>query len=210
MIVVEKLQKDIEKKEGTIHHVKKLLENLGNPSDYEFTGQVFDAGNSGAQCACTHDIRYCFIIRHKDNRKEAQVGSTCINHIASVSPELGQILLNAKDKLESELADAIKKAKRAKADAENQLLWEEYCILRDRAKAIHKANRDNYRKSHYQLWYFCESWDEKYSVKKIPDYTRAGDLKKWLIKAIERVNFVLHEGNAFNVKGLISRNGTSY
>lgn len=186
--VIGRLQNEIGEKEGRLHHVQKLLENLGNPSEYEYTGQVIDAGSSNAQCACTHPIRFCFIIKHQKSGRQAQVGSTCINHIASISPELGIVLTEAKDKLERELAEAIKKSKRAKADEENVKLWEEYCVLRDRAKAMHKTNRENYRKSPYPLWWFCESHDEKYRKSAMPEYTRAADLKRWLTTAIMRVN----------------------
>lgn len=190
-MLIEKLQGDIAKKEGNLHHVQRLLSALGNPSEWSYTGRVIDAGPDGSECACTHPIRWCFIIKRNGNT--AQVGSTCINHIASISPELGQVLIAAKEKLEAELAETVKKIKRARADEENQKLWEEYCLLRDRAKAIHRANRADYRKSPYQLWWFCEHHDEKYRKHTIPEYTREADLKRWLKKAIESVTNILKD-----------------
>lgn len=89
------------------------------------------------------------------------------------------------------MKEARAQARKAAADAENQKLWLEYCRKRDEAKARHESNRRAGRMSPRDLWYFVEGWREKFRAFKCPEYQRAGDLRKWLTRAIDRVNGVL-------------------
>lgn len=172
-------------------HVQSLLRALGNPSEWTFNGAVTDTGREdGGRCACGHPIRYLFHIEHT-TRGAACVGSTCINHIAEISPELGAALGAARERLESSLAEAKAKAKRAIADAENVRLWNEYQIEREKAIARHRANRAAGIRSPYSLWQFCDGWREKYNRQSPPEYTRACDLKKWITRALVRVHGAL-------------------
>lgn len=175
-------------------HVGALLDALGNPSEWSYTGTVIDTGaNSQAKCACGHEIRYAFIIAHPC-KGQSQVGSACIDHIALITPGLGDQLVAARQALEADIAAAKKAAAKAQADAVNQALWADYCAKRDSIRAMHKANRDNRVRSPREAWYFCEGWHEKFNRTNQPEYSRAADLRKWLEKAITRVESVLKGG----------------
>lgn len=187
----EKLTSEIEAIEARGGHVQALLASLGNPAEWSYTGTCVDAGPaSEATCACGHPIRFCFIIAHSQ-RGQTQVGSTCINHIAAITPELGATLTAAREALETKLAEAKRKAARAAKDEENARLWVEYSAKREEAERRHKANRAAGQRSPYDLWYFVEGWHEKYFRRKQPEYTRPTDLRRWLAKAIERATSAL-------------------
>ena len=188
----EILEQKIEKVSGESAHVSALLLALGNPSEWAYTGEVIDAGNSEAACACGHPIRYCFLITHP-TRGMTQVGSTCIDHIAGITPLLGERLIAAREALEKELAECKIKAKHAAADSENEQLWKEFIVARDIARFAHKNNRDHGVRSPRELWYFCEGWKEGYNRNSPPKYSRRGDLKKWIIRAIVRAKSVIQD-----------------
>ena len=189
-LLCERLEGAAEKQARAGNHVRQLMATLVNPSEWEFTGEVIDAGSPCAFCACGHEIRFCFQLSHP-TRGVNHVGSTCINHIAQISPELGAKLQAADDDLQKRLAEAKAKAKRALADAENTRLWAVYEQARDAARAAHEANRRSGVMSPRDLWYFCEGYKEKYRAWSPPEYTKAGPLKKWLVAAIARATEVL-------------------
>jgi len=67
-----------------------------DPSHWEFTGEVRDAGAYGASsCACGHDIRYEFLIERGDG-ESLIIGSTCIEKYVPVLIAAGAKVL-AKD-----------------------------------------------------------------------------------------------------------------
>jgi len=169
-------------------HALNLISALAPyaPSEYEYRGEVADAGAPVAQCACGHPIRFCFPIYHASG-KTAILGSTCVEHYSLLCPETGARMKAAEERLHAEIAAARKLAARATADAENAGLWQIYSELRDKAVAAHKANRQAGQRSPHDLWQFAEGWYEKYRVQNPPEYTRPSDLRKWLTKAIARV-----------------------
>lgn len=187
MIAIEQTENQIIEQESRASHVLALIEALApDPSQWEYRGECDDAGaGSEAKCACGHPIRFLFPIYHADGRVKI-VGSTCVNHFASINPATGQLMLDKLDELNAKLAEQKKAAKRAADDAENARLWSEYCAARDAAVAAHNANRAEYRRSPYQLWYFAAANREEYRRQYPPEYTRACDLKRWLTKAIAR------------------------
>lgn len=108
---------------SSLRHAQRLINALGNPSEWQATGEVVDAGG---HCACGHPIRWAFPIVHPDGRQNV-IGSECVNHFQNINPDQA-------DKLRAGLkviADAIKgkinEANRIKQeagmlDARNQ--WE--------------------------------------------------------------------------------------
>lgn len=189
-MLTDTLHTELEHTELQRAHVSALLSALGNPSEWEYTGTVVDAGQSEAKCACGHPIRYCFEIRHA-TRGQTHVGSTCIDHLAAITPQLGAALTAAREKLEAEIKAAEAAAKRTAADAANAALWNDYATKRDEARRRHAANRAAGRRSPYDLWHFVESWREEWRRNTPPQYVRAADLRRWIERAIKRVDFVL-------------------
>lgn len=180
---IDELAKSSAKNEARTAHAAALIAKLGNPAEWTFTGVVADAGGDAAQCACGHNIRWCFIITHPAKGR-AQVGSTCIDHIAEITPELGARLVARREEIAAEIAATKAKAARAAKDAENAALWEKYAAQRDALRAKHKANRAAGYRSSSELWYFCEGWSCKYNRTNPPEYSRAADLKRWINKAL--------------------------
>jgi len=183
----EQLQTEIEKIESQGSHVAALIAALGNPSEWSYTGTCVDAGKAEAVCTCGHEIRFCFIITHP-TRGQTQVGSTCINHIAEITQDLSAALVAARDQLESDLKATKAKARKAAADRENQQLWDQYSALRTQALQRYTANQDAGQCSPRDLRYFVEGWYEKLNRSTPPEYIRSDDLRRWLLKAISRVN----------------------
>lgn len=171
-------------------HVQALLDALGDPSKWTYTGTCADAGpDSKEKCACGHPIRFCFILTNEGN--QAQVGSTCIETVGQVNPALGATLREAQDRLEKELAEAIKVARKARQTEENTRLWEEYCAKRDSAIARHRQNRNSGLRSPFNLWFFAESHRETLRAFRQPEYQKPALLAKWLKRAIAHVDFVI-------------------
>ena len=122
---------------SSLRHAQRLINALGNPSEWQATGEVVDAGG---HCACGHPIRWAFPIVHPDGRQNV-IGSECINHFQNINPDQA-------DKLRAGLkviADAIKgkinEANRIKQEAgmlEARNIWE--CALE--AAQARAANGD--------------------------------------------------------------------
>lgn len=186
---IEKIQSELENAEVRGGHIDALIQALGNPSEWIYTGEVIDAKGSQAFCACGHPIRFCFKIRHA-TRGETHVGSTCIDHIALITPELGAALTEAREKLKEQLNEAKAKAKRAAADAENAALWVKYTALRQQAVDRNQSMRERNQWAPAELYAFLY-YRNKYNRKTCPEYVQAGVLKKWLVAAIKKVEFVL-------------------
>lgn len=182
-MLIDKIADQVADAENRERYAARLIAKLGNPSEWAYTGIVDEAVD--AKCACGHPIRFRFHIEHP-TRGAAVVGSTCIDHLAGISPELGAKLLAAREAHEQALLAAEARAARAAADAENAALWGQYCEARDKAFAMHKANREIRRMSPHDLWYFCCGNNEPFRRSNPPQYTRPSDLRKWLKKAIDR------------------------
>ena len=180
---IESTESKIERSAGEVAHVRALLEALGNPSEWSYTGEVSDALAPVAKCACGHAIRFCFHIEHPAGRR-AQVGSTCIDQIACISPELGQRLLAARAELEAKLSALKSQAKRAAANERNAALWAEYSALRDDRISTAKAMRLNGQRVSSELYFFAFSGVCRHRRMKCPEYVNPGTLRKWIEAAI--------------------------
>lgn len=175
--------------ESRTNHALALLNALApDPSKWEYRGECFE-GDENSHCACGHPIRWLFPIYLEQQVKV--VGSTCVNHFAAINPATGGLMLEKLAELQAKLSEQLKAAKRAAADSENSMLWIKYCEARDRALARHNANRAEYRRSPYTLWWFCCAGREQYRRNSQPEYTRACDLKRWLLKGIARAERAL-------------------
>lgn len=186
---IESIKTELESVEARGGHIDALIKALGNPSEWTYTGEVIDAQGSQAFCACGHPIRFCFKISHA-TQGETHVGSTCIDHIALITPELGAVLTEAREKLREQLNEAKAKAKRAAADAVNAALWTQYAELRQIASDRIMDQRSRNVRVKQELYAFFH-YRDKYNRKAPPEYVQAGVLKKWLVAAIKRVEWVL-------------------
>jgi len=185
----ELIQTEIEKVERRGSHVQALLAALVNPSEWTYTGMCVDAGGSDAKCACGHPIRWCFLIEHP-TLGQTQVGSTCIENIAGINPELGAALVAAREKLEADLKAAQAQARRTAAEAECAALWIEYSAIRDELENRARSYRESRLRVGAELWSFVFGRNRKYFRRNCPEYSRPCDLKRWLVQAIARASSV--------------------
>ena len=171
-------------------HIAALLDALGNPSEWHYTGLCTENPESKGRCACgQHGIRWEFHVEHGENK--AVIGSSCIAHFQQITPELFASLHEAKLLLEARLNQARKEAKAALAAAANNALWIQYAALRDRAFSLFDGYKNERRRVPQNLYFFCCSNQEKYRRRNPPPYTRASSLQKWLTSAIKCVEYVI-------------------
>ena len=193
---ITKLQSALVDVEAKAHYSGSLIAALGNPSEYEYTGNCIDAGAPTAKCACGHPIRYCFQIQHKQTKQLQIVGSTCIDHFAHIAPELYTALINAAQALQNQIANAKQQSKTAKDAAEVAELkkqWDEKLAqAREYIKSKSRTEtRYNYHGSYalsgrlpYNLWI---TWTKK-TPKEDPEYSRPSDYKRWYKKQIDHLD----------------------
>jgi len=149
---IENDEKQLDGLIGKEQFVRRFIERLGNPSDYEYTGLCYEAEN--AECVCGHMIKYCFQIAHKvDKSKTAIVGSVCIDHFAGYSQGLFESLLKAKEALKLRLSEDKKRAKEASQKAEVQILADKFITLKAQARVRYLAIRQSGKRASYDLWF---------------------------------------------------------
>lgn len=191
MTTIEKQERELERKERTLHHVAALIAGLGgDPTQYEYKGVWSDAGpHSGAKCACGQEIRYCFDIVHKVTGEHRTVGSVCVNHFQVCAPELYAQMETAVGDMKTALAAELAKAKAAQAQAEVEALEAQYT---EAWKAL-RAQYETLRKEHGRyfriprpLWEAFES-DRYYLVLTPPKYKSARGYKNWYTKQLARI-----------------------
>lgn len=181
MTTIETTSAALAQQESRTNHAMALLNALApDPSKWEYRGECLE-GDENSKCACGHPIRWLFPIYFGEQQKV--VGSTCVNHFAAINPETGALMLEALERLQTKLSDQRKAALKATADSENAALWAQYSQLRDTAIERHNSNRGRYIRSPWELWFFVAGRSQ-YRRLKTPEYVRACDLKKWLVKAI--------------------------
>lgn len=158
---IGKQQRNLELASARLHHVEKLIEVLGDPSEWEYRDEWADGGRmSQEKCSCGQTIRYLFIIHHPIKGR-AQVGSTCVNHFAVINPALYERMkagVEAMEKtLAAEKAEVKRKAKAAQDNATVESLKEQYVqqydelYCRKEAIALDATDRT---KSNNRAWQF--------------------------------------------------------
>lgn len=117
--------------EDELGYAEKLLENLGDPSEWRYTGEMADAGPGATKevdpprCACGHEIRFIFFIEHP-TKGRSQVGSTCVRHFKDVNPQLYQDLLRAVEKMVEKVREEERKKEQARRAQEVETLRQEF------------------------------------------------------------------------------------
>ena len=147
-------EKALCKTKDALGHKKALLDALGNPSLYDFTGDVVDAGKGSiSKCACGHPIRWEYIIEHRITNQRAKVGSTCIEHFQFVNPELYEKLTEAVKVTEEEIKEIKRKAKKAENQEKVQKAKKEYEQLATEVYNRYQDYRNRGEYAPYELWW---------------------------------------------------------
>ena len=60
----------VQQLENEMSHRQALIDGLGEPHKYVFTGEVTDYEKPIGQCACGHPIRWAFHVRHNETGVE--------------------------------------------------------------------------------------------------------------------------------------------
>lgn len=96
MATAAELEKKIASLENFQEIVGKFVAALGDPSKFEFRGDVIDLGVYGAgKCTCGHPVRYMLLIWGPDG-KVAPCGCECVKHFQSYNETLFNKLENAR------------------------------------------------------------------------------------------------------------------
>jgi len=179
--VIERTEQQIERGADRARYLASLIAELGNPSEWEYTGVVNDRGQQDGKCACGHPIRYEFCIEHPDGR-EAVVGSTCVEHFEQVNPTLFAALTNAVEELKTKLAADKKAAKEAQQDEEIARLKEE----REKLAATLKARFVEEEKMRTRGWVSEDTYYGYCAARRQPkEYKRKCDYLRWYRESIE-------------------------
>ena len=123
--------------------VAKFITRLGDPSKYEFRGEVIDLGEYGrGKCTCDHPVRYMLLI-WGPNGEVAPVGCECIKHFAAYNDALYNKLEGARIGLMEALAAEEREKAEAIRQAERSKLQPAYELARRRFLAVCKMHQDN-------------------------------------------------------------------
>lgn len=184
-------ERKTEQAEARAHHITALVTALGNPSEWEPTGVVIDCylgGSSlnGGYCACGHDIRWAYEIRHP-KKGINYLGSTCIFHYKTIDLEVYEKLQVVVKKHKAELKRLAQIAAEQEAMAQVAGLKLEFEFKRDTLRNL------------IHLW-------EPYSPPKLelelnkigftsPRYQKAQFYIKWYTKALDLINLLWNDVN---------------
>lgn len=115
-----------------LYHLKRLSDLMSpDPREWEYRGDVADAGAPVAKCSCGHPIRYVFTIWHKTDGRGLPIGSVCIETsvpvlISQGAGVLASALTAAVEKLKAQIEEAKKRERDALNDATAYELAKEY------------------------------------------------------------------------------------
>lgn len=185
---IEKEERDIQNTTARLYHVQALIDALGNPSEWEYKGEMVDHDKNRTKCSCGHPIRYEFILHHANGRT-APIGSTCVDHYAVIRPEDAAAMQETLKKHMEKLAASKKEAKKLLQDAEIQDLVEEAGALKKEIWAMFASWGEGYLE--YSKWNLKRSYLHHRDLK---PYKQHKALKEALLYQIERFGVILKEG----------------
>jgi Cu2+-containing amine oxidase len=137
------MERRIEGLENFKEIVGKFITRLGDPSKYEFRGEVIDLGEYGrGKCTCDHPVRYMLLI-WGPNGEVAPVGCECIKHFAAYNDALYNKLEGARIGLMEALAAEEREKAEAIRQAERSKLQPAYELARRRFLTVCKMHQDN-------------------------------------------------------------------
>jgi hypothetical protein len=181
------LENKIESLENFKTIVAKFVARLGDPTLWEFRGEVIDLGEYGkGKCTCDHPVRYMLLI-WSPNGEVAPVGCECIKHFQAYNETLFNKLENARlglyealAKEEREKAEALRLAK--KAD-----LQPRFELAKLRFLAVCKMHEE-----HIGVWLPRRMWTLKAEVlKKVTEYKTTNGYLKFYEKMVLEIEKTL-------------------
>lgn len=180
-MTTETIEKRIEGIGNFQEIVGKFIKRLGDPSQYEFRGEVIDLGEYGkGKCTCDHPVRYMLLI-WGPNGEVAPVGCECIKHFQAYNDKLFNSLENARVGLMEALAADEREKAEALRQAERGKVQPAYELARRRFLAVCKMHEDNINK-----WLPRLMWDLKANLMKKVEYkTTNGYLKFYTRMTLE-------------------------
>lgn len=178
---------------GRMEYAQRLCNALGDPSQWEYRGEMIDLEAPKGKCACGHEgIRFEFII-HRD-KQTAIIGSTCICHFALINPAAAENMAIDYQKIMKKLAEQKQAAKKAAQQAEVIVIGEEYNNLRAICEEKYRGFRDHGYRVPWELWNICAS-GRCYLPKKYTWYTenyvRSCDQKRKIGDSIKIMKSIL-------------------
>ena len=177
--VIDQIRDDITDKAGTLVWSAALVAALGDPKEWEYTGDCVQGDPSKTHCACGHPIMDCYIIRHKATGRQNMLGSTCIGYFEQAG-DIYSHLCVAVAAQERKLADAKKAAKRAADEIKVSEARTAYETRYDTLLARFRAYRERGQMAPRELWSAMAS---HYRVHRTaPEYQRTCDYLKWYEK----------------------------
>lgn len=143
----------IEKRIGSIESfqtiVGKFITRLGDPSQFEFRGEVIDLGTYGkGKCTCDHPVRYMLLI-WGPNGEVAPVGCECIKHFQAYNDKLFSSLENARLGLMEALAADEREKTAARQQAERSRVQPMFELAKRRFFAVCKMHQAYISRSQY-------------------------------------------------------------
>lgn len=193
MDTINKLESQIDAQAGARLWSAALVDALGAPAEWSFTGRVHDCGEGCTQrldpprCACGHPIRFCFIVTHP-TKGETQVGSECINYFQAAA-SIHAALLEAEATLQQQIAEARRKAERAAAD---QLAAGATTRYKDALALAQARYRELAPRAPRRLWELVQS--NKWRLpSEPPEYQAAKRIVTWCERKISELQDAMQD-----------------
>ena len=185
--LIDNLYSEISDKAGTLVWSAALVAALGNPKDWEYTGDCVQGDPAKSHCACGHPIMDCYIIRHKVTGCTSMLGSTCIGYFEQVG-DIYASLCTAVAAQERKLSEAKKQAKRAADEIKVNEARTAYEARYDMLLARYRGMKERGEFAPKQLWWAMAS---HYRVHRTaPEYQRPCDYLKWYAKQTKALEAV--------------------
>ena len=173
MTTTEQIETKIERLDSFQNIVGRFLTLLGDPSKYEYRGDMIDLGTYGkGKCLCNHPVRYLFLI-HGPNGEVAPVGCECIKHFQSYNDKLYASLEIARTKLEETLAANQRAISTARSQAALNVAEQSFKLTKEKFFEICRLHRQHIGyKLPYAMWMFQTELCGKVEYKTANGYTK--------------------------------------
>ena len=194
-ITIEKEIRQTEETQVNLRHMKILADAMApDPTEWRYEGEIEEAGDGLASCACGHPIRYCFPIRRPRDGAILIIGSVCIEKsipylIAHGAEALAQGLQAGTERLNELIKERQKRIRDAQSNARYaalKVIADQLLEWRDgiwaRRHDVHCSERYTRRLYIPKYWYEG-SWK---NLEKDPSQTTPGRAATSLEKAITR------------------------
>lgn len=174
------LERQIDHSASRLAIIAKFIARLGDPRQWEFTGEVVDGGpGSKAECICGHPIRWIFMIQKTGGCDRAQVGSECINHFQEYNPSMCEAMKAAYVRLLEQQKEEKAAFKLAEDQAAQLPVHAKWVEVRQLGRAIyHRA------KLHFDAfsngWLDAPTYDLRYAVLQDKPFKTVKARTKWL------------------------------